>query len=547
MQIADPWQLQQLSNFLKTGKRRPLPRAAFEFEPQENVIPPWEGDEIRYDAPTSGRKGSSTEKEEGTPGRQPSEGGASSSPTKDSENQRGSGSRTQETKGKDKDTLTSTDFSRQPVAAKNSVSSTKEGRHDSVSGNQSEISLMMSQRRTIDANRLGLRIYLPSKKTIEFSVPFSSTVEETITEVMRLSKVRGIEYLPGSSECYELRLHDDDGEIDEDFPPLERDRKIHSFGRGRVNEYVLCSLPDALSKMKENIRKIADGPGMAVLESRFGPIKQEFAKQDIPPTLRVIFNLGKNVPVSQSDVPLVHDAMTVRDVLEYLNAQHRLNLFQTGEILQLQVGQIDQERLKLADPILPLDTKVAPLRLENAVISRKVYLDASRKKPASVGDAARTALPKSDASSASKSATPDSRRGPAASKRGFDGGTQFTYNIITASEFKEWEVIKINKRGRRQERWFGLDLARVTNRKVEKKRVLSDQPRRAERLVTSIEEVTVHNDKDQCSFTVTYQEKNSSTSIRYLALNPYEREEIIAKMEYILALNNDSHKIRREG
>jgi hypothetical protein len=63
-----------------------------------------------------------------------------------------------------------------------------------------------------------------------------------------------------------------------------------------------------------SVKKIATGPGMAVLESRFGSIRQDFTKTDIPPTLRVMFNLGKNVPVSQSDVPLVHEDMTVQDV-----------------------------------------------------------------------------------------------------------------------------------------------------------------------------------------------------------------------------------------
>lgn len=46
------------------------------------------------------------------------------------------------------------------------------------------------------------------------------------------------------------------------------------------------------------------------------------------------------------------------------------------------------------------------------------------------------------------------------------GAGGFPLNIITASEFKEWEVTKVNRRGRRQQRFFGLDLSRVTNRKV---------------------------------------------------------------------------------
>lgn len=106
-----------------------------------------------------------------------------------------------------------------------------------VSGIHSEISKMMTQRRTVDENRLGLRIFLPSKKTLEFSVPFSTTVHEAITEILRLTKQRDLEELMGNADCYELRLHDDDGEIDDDFP-----RKL-----GAVN--------NVLSRKKETITK----------------------------------------------------------------------------------------------------------------------------------------------------------------------------------------------------------------------------------------------------------------------------------------------------
>lgn len=78
------------------------------------------------------------------------------------------------------------------------------------------------------------------------------------------------------------------------------------------------------------------------------------------------------MPLAICDFPCL---LLFSQVLEYLNAQHRLNLFQTGEILQLQVGQIDQERLKLADPVLAIDTKIVPLRLENAVLSRSKFVN----------------------------------------------------------------------------------------------------------------------------------------------------------------------------
>ena len=43
-------------------------------------------------------------------------------------------------------------------------------------------------------------------------------------------------------QCYELRLHDGDGEPDEDFPALDKSRQIENFGNDGEFEYVLCQI-----------------------------------------------------------------------------------------------------------------------------------------------------------------------------------------------------------------------------------------------------------------------------------------------------------------
>lgn len=62
---------------------------------------------------------------------------------------------------------------------------------------------------------------------------------------------------------------------------------------------------------------------------------------------------------------------------------------------------------------------------------------------------------------------------------------------------REWAVIKINTRGRRQSRLLGIDAVRggrITNRKVEKQRLFgSDKPRRSERLLADVLRVEVPN------------------------------------------------------
>ena len=42
-------------------------------------------------------------------------------------------------------------------------------------------------------------------------------------------------------ECYEMRLHDQDGQPDEDFPALERTRKIRYFADDDAT-YCLCQI-----------------------------------------------------------------------------------------------------------------------------------------------------------------------------------------------------------------------------------------------------------------------------------------------------------------
>jgi hypothetical protein len=44
-----------------------------------------------------------------------------------------------------------------------------------------------------------------------------------------------------------------------------------------------------------------------------------------------------------------------------------------------------------------------------------------------------------------------------------------------SAHWQEWEVIKVNKRGRRQWRVMGIDFTRITNKKVEKKRFGSNE------------------------------------------------------------------------
>lgn len=62
--------------------------------------------------------------------------------------------------------------------------------------------------------------------------------------------------LRAGSNCYELRLHEEDGYPDEDFPALDRSRKISNFAQGGVHEYCLCEIPGMKPTVTTSTRKL---------------------------------------------------------------------------------------------------------------------------------------------------------------------------------------------------------------------------------------------------------------------------------------------------
>ena len=78
----------------------------------------------------------------------------------------------------------------------------------------------------LDSAMLKLIVYLPSRDEMKIELYEVSTVEESIETILRThraeSRLPALYY--GHPECYELRLHDQDGLPDEDFPALDRSR-----------------------------------------------------------------------------------------------------------------------------------------------------------------------------------------------------------------------------------------------------------------------------------------------------------------------------------
>lgn len=144
--------------------------------------------------------------------------------------------------------------------------------------------------------------------------------------------------------------------------------------------------------------------------------------------------------------------------------------------------------------------------------------------------------------------------------RPFGGGggapPAFLHNVLSAAQFQEWKVVKTNRRGRRQERLLGIDLHRLTNRKVEKARLFfSDATVHAERMVSDVRRVEIP-ETHRTAFTVTVADRgqegggggggrDSEVTLQYEAQSAAERDEIVAKLAWILRQTGAAHKIVR--
>jgi hypothetical protein len=121
----------------------------------------------------------------------------------------------------------------------------------------------------------------------------------------------------------------------------------------------------------------------------------------------------------------------------------------------------------------------------------------------------------------------------------------FLFNDLTAKKLQEFELTKINNKGKRQRRIFGIDGYAVYNDKVPnrqksdrykllKKLFKSSEVKRSSRPLVSIKEVTRKNDK---SFVVSFKDENKDKSITYECDTTDQCSEILAKFEYLLKNN----------
>ncbi|CAI5726826.1 unnamed protein product [Hyaloperonospora brassicae] len=351
---------------------------------------------------------------------------------------------------------------------------------------------------------LHLTIYLPTRDEMKIDLYDVSTVDEAIQELLRVhqANARQPTLYYGHPECYELRLHDSDGIPDEDFPALDRSRKIKNFGDAGGHEYCLCERPDACPPTGDTAPDTAAPAAVA---------KPSAAAAKAPLTNDKAF-LKIFMPKSDDYTVVAIDGTTVgQDLLPTLNKKHRLQLFQ--ELYVLKISEVDRDRLDLASDEIDMHTKLRPLNLHEVTLATKIFADAPQ-----ISAPAPSAM--------EKTTNVDSRSRPPPET--------FMFNDVTAAMFKEWHIIKKNKYGKKQQRMLGIDLNKIYNRKVGERVITSGKSTKiAERPMSGV--VWVRFNQDPSEFQIYFKDSIEEIITDYTADSPYECAEIVAKLKYILS------------
>ena len=89
-------------------------------------------------------------------------------------------------------------------------------------------------------------MYWPNRQGMELDVYEIATVGDAIKLALQAHKDRGLSdptVYHAHPECYELRMHEDDGEPDHDVPRLDKERKLQMFGD---DSYCICEIPSQI-------------------------------------------------------------------------------------------------------------------------------------------------------------------------------------------------------------------------------------------------------------------------------------------------------------
>ena len=126
-----------------------------------------------------------------------------------------------------------------------------------------------------------------------------------------------------------------------------------------------------------------------------------------------------------------------------------------------------------------------------------------------------------------------------------ENGREYFFNDISAGLYQEFEVVKINKYKSKQERILGIDMYNLYNNKPKKKsnngllNILFKETKKPLRKIKDIKACDILDNK-MFYFDVKDEEDKEIKRIVYEVKNNNIRNEIVAKLKFLIKLNQDN-------
>ena len=355
---------------------------------------------------------------------------------------------------------------------------------------------------------LKLTIFLPDTSPLVLHVDETNTYEQVVAKVLAVHRDKGIKPplrydSPGE---YELYLNEGDGVPDRDFVF----RKTQKISENKVDEYCLCEADEdaAPSPATMSFSAMSSSRGSTMrYDSRGGGTSPLQGLDALVVTVSIpTSNRGESVTVK-----LPYDeGTTMRHLLLDIADKKKVSIRLYTDEFSFVVSAEDQARLKLISPIVDLSTLVSSVCECKFELQKRAFEDSARVH-------SRTFLSKSASSVV---------------ENNLGETNAVLYNETTAVMLQQWNVVKKNKLGSRQERIIGIDGKCIYNSKRDQRPGMGVKvPSRDISLVQSIEVLD-----DNLTFKINWKEdKNPVYSIEYCCQNERDCAEIQGKINYILS------------
>ncbi|GMH58067.1 hypothetical protein TL16_g02528 [Triparma laevis f. inornata] len=355
-------------------------------------------------------------------------------------------------------------------------------------------------------------IYLPDCSPLKFKLDEEATVEEAIAATLS----NWLE-TTGGGDTGDLRLHahapqcyEGDGEPDEDFPALDRSRPIKNFGDGDEFEYVLCLIPGVSVPPADSISLNVSSMSSArvrMMSRTSGVSGKACVKIHLPDhTYKIVESPGE---------------APVKNMMDRL-----LSRFMPGTSLMTQqfefhVNDADRKRLGLVQSRVDDTAILKNLNVEELFLRQKAYAD--------------DPVMKSEKEKQEKKGGEDDQ----------PDLESFMFDDITAGRYKEFDIVKKNRFGRRQERRMGIDNVKIYNMKRGSPSGFAGKVFTAYRLISTVRRIDFikkeaggffgeEEEDDFCNLRIDFEEEDKRImSWEITAASKLECAEIVAKIRYL--------------